>query len=546
MDSISEEGSGNDSDWTEVPRRGQSSGSETSMVSPLQLTSEDVESELKYWSITISFNSNRTFLVRFPSEEMKTRVLQAGPIFFDNKPVVVKEWTPEVKMTKEAIDVVPIWICFYGLPLKFWSNALMKIAGLVGKPVRCDSTTLLKTFLGHARIMVEVKLGDELPDVIQFADELDNMHRQIVHYEWKPILCSECKVLGHITRDCRKGKGHVEGKNMWVPKKAPVPPPPTTEKLCLCIGESLREIWSVVPQVLRMGSFGFWNVRGINSVNKQSDVRGFMHNNNVGFFGLLEIRVRSSSINKVHGGIGSQWSLVHNNDSHPGGRIWVIWDDVNYKVDVISCEAQVIHTKVTFLPTGKEWWLSVVYGFNKVHERLPLWASISNMRHLVNGPWMVMGDFNNVLAMCERIGSEVTNYELKDFQECVTTCGLMDIPATVAFFIWNNKHAPGLFDHCACTINQSHVMERKKGCFRYFNMWGKDPEVLQTVQEVWGSHLYGYKMFQVFKKLKMLKFPLKQLNGLAFEKIKTSATVARHHLTYVQGKLHSDPTNLEL
>ncbi|XP_074293471.1 uncharacterized protein LOC141620522 [Silene latifolia] len=656
MDSISEEGSGDDSDWTEVPRRAHSSDSETSTVRPLQLTSEDVDSELNFWSTAlycyvlganppfkvidgfikriwgytgydkISFNSNGTFLVRFPSEEMKTRVLQAGPIFFDNKPVVVKEWTPDVKMVKEAIDVVPIWIRFYGLPLKFWGNALMKIASLVGKPVRCDSNTLLKTFLGHARIMVEVKIGDALPDVIQFADELDNMHRQIVHYEWKPVLCSDCKVLGHIARDCRKRKGPVQGKKMWVPKKVLVPPPPpavdtvvvgtsgpvvaqpsavprmeglggsspnsqgkgvslgVAEKLSLrcwsiqfSIGESLRGIWNVVPQGLRMGSFGFWNVRGINSENKQSDVRWFLHYNNIGVFGLLETRVKSPSINKVHGGIGSQWSLVHNNDSHPGGRIWVIWDAVNYNVDVVRCEAQVIHTKVTFLPTGKEWWLSVVYGFNRVHERLPLWASINNMRQFVEGPWMVMGDFNNVLAMCERLGAEVINYEMKDFQECVATCGLMDIPATGAFFTWTNKHEPGelvlsridrvlitdewfqefpdtttvfhpegLFDHCPCIINQSSVMERKKGCFRYFNMWGKDPEFLMTVQEVWGRHLYGYKMFQLVKKLKMLKYPLKKLNGTAFANIETSATVARMHLTHVQRKLQSDPTNLEV
>ncbi|XP_074313800.1 uncharacterized protein LOC141648994 [Silene latifolia] len=262
MDSISEEGSGSESEWTEVPGRVQSSDSQTdSVVRPLQLTNEDVESELKFWSTAvycyvlganppfkvidgfikrvwgytdfdkISFNSNGTFLVRFKNEEMKLRVLQAGPIFFDNKPLIVKEWTPESKMVKEAVDVVPIWIRFYGLPLKFWGNALMKIASLVGKLVRCDSNTLLKTFLGYARIMVEVKIGTDLPDVIQFADELDNNHRQIVHYEWKPILCTDCQGLGHLARDCRKAKNTKVSRpaqQVWRPKKVPqnviVPP----------------------------------------------------------------------------------------------------------------------------------------------------------------------------------------------------------------------------------------------------------------------------------------------------------------------------------
>ncbi|XP_074320303.1 uncharacterized protein LOC141657078 [Silene latifolia] len=498
------------------------------MVRPLQLTNEDVESELKFWSSAvycyvlganppfkvidgfikrvwgytdfdkISFNSNGTFLVRFKTEEMKLRVLQAGPIFFDNNPLIVKEWTPESKMVKEAVDVVPIWIRFYGLPLKFWGNALMKIAGLVGKPVRCDSNTLLKTFLGHARIMVEVKIGTELLDVIQFADELDNNHRQIVHYEWKPILCTDCQGLGHIARDCRKAKntkGSRPVHQVWRPKKVPqnvtVPPgehvevapeqpeqpivqtrgPMGLESLGGMVtpmpgmvtpmptirrsftpariitkmtrhGESLQGKWRVVLLKRNMGSIGFWNVRGINSVNKQKEVSYFLHNNNIGVFGLLETRVRVNAINKVHQGIGSNWSLVHNTSVHDGGRIWIIWDFGNYTFDIISIEAQVIYVKITCI-NGQAWWMSVIYGFNKVHERIPLWDYLRNMRQAVNGPWLVMGDFNNVLAMCERVGSEVSNYELRGFQECVDDCGLVDLPAHGAYFTWNNKHEPG-------------------------------------------------------------------------------------------------------
>ncbi|XP_074305841.1 uncharacterized protein LOC141641063 [Silene latifolia] len=76
--------------------------------------------------------------------------------------------------------MVPNWIRFYGLPLKFWGNALKKIARLGGNPLRCDSNTQLKTFLGYARIMVEFKDGDDLPDFIEFMDELAVKHKQIL------------------------------------------------------------------------------------------------------------------------------------------------------------------------------------------------------------------------------------------------------------------------------------------------------------------------------------------------------------------------------
>ncbi|XP_074305781.1 uncharacterized protein LOC141641002 [Silene latifolia] len=279
-----------------------------------------------------------------------------------------------------------------------------------------------------------------------------------------------------------------------------------------------------------MGSIGFWNVRGMNNENKQKDFRWFLHNNNVGVFGLLETRVRFPSINKVHQGIGSEWAMVNNIDSHDGGRIWIIWDETNYKVEVLSSEAQVINARVIFIPTGEIWWISMVYGFNRVVDRLPLWHSLQLMHQVVAGPWVVMGDFNSVLAMDERIGSEISVAEMRDFQDCVDNCGIGDIPAHGAFFTWNNKqdvgdvvfsridramvndewlikypdtltmfHPEGLFDHCPCTMA-----------------------------------------------LKPDGRPLKELNGASFAQIETTARLAHLMLQEAQTKLQLDPRNVSL
>ncbi|XP_074316134.1 uncharacterized protein LOC141652515 [Silene latifolia] len=630
MESILEEES--DEDWVEVPGRsnGQITDSpSSSRVSGLQLTNSDVKDELEYgstavycyvlganppwkvldgfvkriWGYTeiekIAFHSNGIFMVRFKTEAMKVRVLQAGPVFFDNMPIVVKEWTPESKLIREAVDMVPIWIRFYGLPLKFWGNALKKIASLVGNPIRCDSNSQLKSFLGYARIMVEVKVGDELPDVVEFMDELDVKHRQIVHYEWKPTICTECKALGHFSHDCRRKdkqpKGPMRGRKTWVPKKI-VPSKPqlaasvqaaTLPSVTAAAGPAVVTLPEQSRVMMprsgegsndgRMGSIGFWNVQGFNSSNKQTDVRRFLHLNNVGLFGILETRVRINSINKVHNGLGSNWSLVTNISSHDGGRIWLIWDAMNYKVEVLSSEAQVINTKVTFLSTGVHWWVSVVYGFNRIAERVPLWESLTNMSGIVDGPWVVMGDFNNVLAMNERIGSEVTIAEMRGFQNCVDARGLMDIPAHGAFFTWNNKHEvgdkvysridrvlvnddwllhfpeshtmfhpEGLFDHCPCTISLWPEVIRKRGSFKYFNMWGSEPTFGDIVKQVWDQQIEGHTMFQVVKKLKLLKQPLKALNASCYANIETAANVALIHLHDIQLKLQLDPSKVLL
>ncbi|XP_074299467.1 uncharacterized protein LOC141630577 [Silene latifolia] len=478
----------------------------------------------------------------------------------------------------------------------FWGN-VMKIAGLVGKPVRCDSNTQLKTFIGHARVMVEVKMGGDLPDVIEFTDELDVTHRQIVHYEWRPTICADCKGVGHLVRDCRKKQQPVKHvKKVWVPKEraqqpvvVPAPPAPNPPVRQLVVQPRSQPVLSrglVTPQPVAFTPFS--PIRVLTKFSRQGGMstgtgrRTFLEvlEHSVQYRKVVEeemaeTRVRSSAINKVHQSIGSQWTMVHNNDSHEGGRIWIIWDSGNYDVAVIESEAQVIHTKVTYLPTGAVWWMSMVYGFNRLADRAILWHSIKTMKGCINGPWVVMGDFNNVLAMNERIGSEVSFFEVRSFVECVDVCGLNDIPAQGAFFTWTNKqevgdlkfsridralvtdewllqfpntitmfHPEGLFDHCPCTMTMNPDVARNKTTFKYFNMWGKDPGFLKIIQEVWNIPLYGYKMFQLAKRLKMLKKPLKDLNSEAYAGIETSSKVALLHLHRMQGQLQLDPTNL--
>lgn len=94
----------------------------------------------------------------------KQEVLQGGIYHFDNKPFIVKEWTPELEFTKEELQIVPIWIKFPDLDFKYWSKVVLnKIGRLVGKPIMVDHNTEERNRLNFARILVEVEMGTKLP-----------------------------------------------------------------------------------------------------------------------------------------------------------------------------------------------------------------------------------------------------------------------------------------------------------------------------------------------------------------------------------------------
>ncbi|XP_074265560.1 uncharacterized protein LOC141588000 [Silene latifolia] len=512
MDSIAEEDSDDGSTWTEVNSR---SGANP----PFKIIDGFVK---RFWGYTeydkISFYSNGIFIVRFKTEDMKLRVLQSEPLFFDNKHVVIKEWTPTAKLIRETGYMVPIWIRFYGLPLKFWGNALNKIAGLVGVPVRCDSNTQLKNFIGHARVMVEVKMGADLPNVIEFTDELDVLHRQIVHYEWKPVICTECKGVGHMALEFRtkQQKGQKQVRQKWVPKErvqrttvvvlraVVIPPPASSLRIQFRNNISLsRGFVTPIP----VSSTPFSPARVLTKFTKQGGM-----SMGSGRRTFLEVLEHSFQYQVIEEEPWEQGLVIENG-------IWIIWDASNHDVEVLRSEAQVVHTRVTFLPIGKAWFLSMVYGFNRLAERATFWQSIKSMKNAVRGPWVVMGDFNNV-----------------DFQECVDYCGLCDIPPQVAFFTWTNKHEIGdlKFSRIDRTlVNDSWLIEFPNTITMYHpeGVFDHCPCTMQLT-------------YELVKKLKLLKQPLKELNSLGYANIETTAQVALKHLHSVQMQLQGDPTNV--
>ncbi|XP_074298739.1 uncharacterized protein LOC141629667 [Silene latifolia] len=291
----------------------------------------------------------------------------------------------------------------------------------------------------------------------------------------------------------------------------------------------------------------------------------------------METRVKTGSINKVHQGLGTQYSLITNNVVCGVGRIWVLWDDAVFMVDVVSCEPQVIHCRITYRPTALKWCMSFVYGYNKLVDRDPLWLSLESFHSQVYGPWIVCGVFNNVLGYDERIGSTVNDTEIRRFNKCVDKCDISDVPAHGAFYTWSNKQdedgrrfsridralvnmvwlmafpdmtatflPEGLFDHNPCVIEPWSITDRKRSSFKYFNMWGRDEKFMTIVEAVWRTPINGITMFQIVRKLKLLKRELKELNKEAYSNVEAVARLAKIHLEQLQKQMQNDMGNCHL
>ncbi|XP_062088346.1 uncharacterized protein LOC133794920 [Humulus lupulus] len=226
----------------------------------------------------------------------------------------------------------------------------------------------------------------------------------------------------------------------------------------------------------------------------------------------------------------------------------------------------------------KAWFsITIVYGFNEDNKRKQLWEDLKEVSAQVQGPWLLVGDFNDILFSKERVGRRSTKAPTQEFRDCVDYCQLEDLKFSGAFFTWNNKQQPefrvcskidralvnsawaesfpfseavflseGIFDHSPILVSLHQDVVCGKKHFRYFSMWKGAGNFDEKVAQSWNEGVVGTEMFKLTTKLKRLKQVLKSINKEGFNDLQQQATEAQKALLELQGRINNDPLNSHL
>ncbi|KAL9238972.1 hypothetical protein vseg_013335 [Gypsophila vaccaria] len=77
-------------------------------------------------------------------------------------------------------------------------------------------------------------------------------------------------------------------------------------------------------------------------------------------------------------------------------------------------------------------------------------------------------------------------------------------------------------------------------------MWSMATEFPTTVAQTWNMEVEGTLMYKLVRKLKVLKGPLKRLNGHRFSNVELEASQAKNQLIKIQELIQKNPTDLKL
>ncbi|XP_074306336.1 uncharacterized protein LOC141641578 [Silene latifolia] len=503
----------------------------------LKFTEEDVKDELLYWKNSIygfalganppvevvegflkrmwakfpinkiSFCPNGVFLVRFKTSAAKEAILQQGHFLFDNKPLIVRPWNEDVDLVKDEVKEVLVWVRIHNLHLKFWGKCHPRIAGLLGRYVRCDSATTEKTCLGFARVMVDVLFRKPMPEKIFFMDEDDKIVNVKVEFEWQCVLCTQCKGIGHDSTKCRKSKGLVApkvvpqqgGKKKWVPKQ--VQPKPATVTVPPQVSPPVEVLTTHVPTKIPNKFQVSWSRNGkYHMVNTPARKLIRLSSQDIVDVGLSSVKFGTHSFLENLYNVTPKVGIGTN-----GSALSLLVDNF-------------IHLEVTDLGNHYHFWLTMVYAFNGVMDKKPLWDRLCSLKTGISGAWVICGDFNTVLTPVERLGGASTAEEMDYFNACIDECEVGDCPASDSLYTWCNKYEAAtrvysrldrvlinhqwlndnsqayahfynarLFDHTPSVVQSKQSFDKKRRSFKYYNMWSQSPAFKPCVQQHWSK-----------------------------------------------------------
>ncbi|CAG7864741.1 unnamed protein product, partial [Brassica rapa] len=142
-------------------------------------------------------------LVRLSNDFIREKVLLKRFWYVETSMFHVSQWSESATTTTPSLQRIQLWAHLKGVPFDLIYNAgLSHIAGQIGEPKETDDWTLSLSSVSVAHVKVEVDTSIPLPQIVEVGRSDGSFVNVEVDYPWTPPICSHCKELGHISRNC--------------------------------------------------------------------------------------------------------------------------------------------------------------------------------------------------------------------------------------------------------------------------------------------------------------------------------------------------------
>lgn len=199
-------------------------------------------------------------------------------------------------------------------------------------------------------------------------------------------------------------------------------------------------------------NFLSWNCRGTGAKGFTSLVKDLRKEYNASLIFLLETHSSGDKAVKLAKKTGFSGHFIVDAMGQAGG-IWCLWDEANWQVSIIDSSNQFVHMQFTW-KRSISWLVTAVYGSPRYVRRQELWDNLSTLAEDIQDPWVVLGDFNAILADHERRGGS-HNFSIRGmagFREMIQQCNLLDAGFQGSPFTWRHGNLFQRLDRVLCNL----------------------------------------------------------------------------------------------
>ncbi|XP_040998143.1 uncharacterized protein LOC121244182 [Juglans microcarpa x Juglans regia] len=263
-----------------------------------------------------------------------------------------------------------------------------------------------------------------------------------------------------------------------------------------------------------------WNLRGLGNPRSIRTFRDLITREVPDILFLQETRMKSQQLEFCKLKLGFRNCFGVDSVGRSGGLALLWKDEIN--VSIVNFSNNHVHAIVVNDDGGK-WLLTGVYGHPDSNLRCEVWSLLKALGRGVNSPWLVFGDFNEILTNFEKYGGNLRcENQMREFREVLACCELRDLGYVGPCYTWSNRR------------------ERRKGrrLLRFEAIWVGEKECSSIIEKVWQQVEGSASLICVIEGISACAIDLGKWNQNSFGHVQKELTSANRRLKFLQ---ESDP-----